>query len=168
MSNTYTHKCIHNTCGTFVMSRHCSKRFMIFNSFNSQQSGSQGRDRAGNQTKFWITPKPRISFYSPFHITSRLECLADDHFTWVVCGYHVLLRVKYWNFRILKPRIFVKSSGVIRMDPICFVIVSQAYLRTRGTLKEVPPSEKELHTVSLKICSLSLVEVTQSYLFSSQ
>ena len=80
------------------------------------------------------------------------------HFTWVVCGYHALLGEKYWG------EIF-KLSGVKRMGLICFVKVSQAYPRARGTLREVLPFEKELYMAPLKICSPSLVEVTLALLF---
>ena len=59
------------------------------------------------------------------------------------------------------PRILVKLSGVKRMGLICFVKVSQAYPRARGTLREVLPFEKELYMAPLKICSPSLVDVTQ-------
>ena len=63
------------------------------------------------------------------------------HFTRVVCGCCALLTVKYWNFRSLLPRILAKLSGIRRMGPTCFVKVSEAYLKTRETLRKVRPSD---------------------------
>lgn len=79
------------------------------------------------------------------------------HFTQGVCGYYALFKVKYWNFRRLLPRILVRLSDIMRMDQTCFVKLSQAYPKARGTLRK----GLLLYMASLKICSLSLVEVTQ-------
>lgn len=161
MLNTHTNAYITNTRGTFTTCQDSSKSF-IFNSFNSQQSGSrvrtsQGREWTGNQMKFWITPKSQIYLILIFRwhrcwIFQKMSC----HFTSVVSGYHALLRVKYWNFRILMPRIFV--IWFHENDTRAW---SALWRWARGILRNVLPSEKELYTASLKVCSLSLVEVTQ-------